>query len=67
MPQGTVWVSALAKYNFRLEYQKGQDNAGADALSRVTTCIPLEAVQAVLDEGDHRHILMSRERNTSYH
>ena len=42
-------VSVLAKYNFRLEYQKGRDNAVADALSRVTTHLPLEAIQAVLD------------------
>ena len=34
---GHRWVNALAKYNFRLEYQKGWDNAVADALSRVTT------------------------------
>ena len=32
-----------------LEYQKGQDNAVADALSWVTTHLELEAVQAVLD------------------
>ena len=49
MPQGTCWVSTLAKYNFWLEYQKGQDNAVADALSRVTTRLPLEAIQAILD------------------
>ena len=42
-------VSALAKYDFRLEYQKGRDNAAADALSWVTTHLQLEAVQAVLD------------------
>ena len=30
---GHHWVSALAKYNFQLEYQKGRDNAAADALS----------------------------------
>ena len=27
------WVGALAKFNFWLEYQKGQDNAVADMLS----------------------------------
>ena len=43
------WVSALAKYDFQLEYQKGQDNAVADALSQVTAHLGLEAVQAVLD------------------
>ena len=46
---GHRWVNALAKYDFRLEYQKGQDNAIADALSRITTHLPPEAVQAVLD------------------
>ena len=46
---GHCWVSALAKYDFWLEYQKGRDNAAADALSRVTTRLQPEAVQAVLD------------------
>ena len=46
---GHRWVSALAKYDFRLEYQKGWDNAAADALSWVTTHLPPEAIQAVLD------------------
>ena len=46
---GHQWVSALAKYDFQLEYQKGRHNAVADTLSRVTTCLGLEAVQAVLD------------------
>ena len=42
---GHQWVSALAKYDFWLEYQKGQDNAMADTLSRVTTHLGPEAVQ----------------------
>ena len=46
---GHCWVSALAKYNFWLEYQKGQDNAAADTLSQVTTHLEPEAVQAILD------------------
>ena len=46
---GHHWVSTLAKYDFWLEYQKGRDNAAADALSRVTTHLPPEAVQAILD------------------
>ena len=46
---GHRWVSALAKYNFWLEYQKGRDHMAADALSRVTTHLPPEAVQAILD------------------
>ena len=46
---GHCWVSALAKYDFWLEYQKGRENAAADALSWVTTHLQPEAVQAVLD------------------
>ena len=46
---GHHWISALAKYNFQLEYQKGQDNTAADALSQVTTHLEPEAVQAILD------------------
>ena len=42
-------MGALAKFNFWLEYQKGQDNAVADALSQITTCLGPEAVQAILD------------------
>ena len=30
---GQQWVGALAKFNFQLEYQKGQDNMVADMLS----------------------------------
>ena len=46
---GHRWVSALAKNDFWLEYQIGQDNAVADTLSQVTTHLQPEAVQAVLD------------------
>ena len=46
---GHQWVSVLAKYDFQLEYQKGRDNAVADALSQVTTPLGPEAVQAVLN------------------
>ena len=48
---GHQWVGALAKFNFQLEYQKGQDNAVADVLSWITTRLGLEAMQAVLDGG----------------
>ena len=41
-------MGALAKYDFWLEYQKGRDNAVADTLSWVTTCLKPEAVQALL-------------------
>ena len=46
---GHQWVGALAKFNFQLEYQKGQDNTVADVLSQITTHLGLEAVQAILD------------------
>ena len=46
---GHWWVGALPKFNFWLEYQKGWDNAVADALSQITTHLGLEAMQAVLD------------------
>ena len=48
---GHHWVSALAKFDFQLEYQKGRDNAAADALSQVTTRLQPEAVQAILDRA----------------
>ena len=46
---GHWWVGALAKFNFQLEYQKGQDNTVADALSWITTRLRPEAMQSVLD------------------
>ena len=46
---GHQWVGALAKFNFQLEYQKGWDNAVADALNQITTCLGPEAMQAILD------------------
>ena len=48
---GHHWVSVLAKFDFQLEYQKGRDNAAADALNWVTTCLQPEAVQAILDKA----------------
>ena len=46
---GHQWVGALAKFNFWLEYQKGQDNTMADMLSQITTCLGLDAVQSILE------------------
>ena len=48
---GHQWVSALGKYDFWLEYQKGWDNAVADTMSWATAHLEPEAVQAVLDGG----------------
>ena len=42
-------VGALVKFNFRLEYQKGQDNTVANMLSPITTCLGPEAMQSILD------------------
>ena len=46
---GHQLMGDLVKFNFQLEYQKGQDNAVADALGQITTCLGPEAMQAVLD------------------
>ena len=35
------------KFNFWLQYQKGQDNTVADALSQITTHLGLEPVQTI--------------------
>ena len=47
---GHQWVGALVKFNFQLEYQKGQDNASGRC-AELNYCIPLgsEAMQAILD------------------
>ena len=44
-------MGAQAKFNFQLEYPKGQDNAVADMLSQITTHLGPEAMQAILDEA----------------
>ena len=46
---GHCWVGALVKFNFQLEYQKGQHNTVADMLSGITTHLGPEAMQSVLD------------------
>ena len=46
---GHQWVGALVKFNFQLEYQKGQDNTVADMLSQITIHLGPEAMQAVLN------------------
>ena len=47
---GHQWVSALAWFNFELEYQKGHDNTLAEALSWVTTWLDPDTVRSILDE-----------------
>ena len=46
---GHRWVSALALFQFELEYQKGADNGVADALSRVPISHSRETVQSLLE------------------
>ena len=43
------WVGALVKFNFQLEYQKGQDNTVADVLSQIATHLGPEVMQSILD------------------
>ena len=45
---GHQWVSALAQFNFELEYQKGHDNTVAGALSQVTTQLDSDTVKSIL-------------------
>ena len=46
---GHQWVGALAKFNFWLEYQKGQDNTVVDVLSQITTHLSPETMQSILN------------------
>ena len=46
---GHWWVSALASFQFELEYQKGANNGTADALSWVPISHTRETVQSLLE------------------
>ena len=46
---GHRWVSALASFQFELEYQKGTDYGTADALSRVPISHSWESIQSLLE------------------
>ena len=46
---GHRWVSALASFQFELEYQKGADNGAADVLSWVPISHSRETIQSVLE------------------
>ena len=67
MPLGIRWVSALAKYNFWLEYQKGWDNTVANALSQVTTHLEPETVQAILDGATVGTSQRAERENPTHH
>ena len=46
---GHQWVSALASFQFELEYQKGANNGAADALSQVPISHSQETIQSLLE------------------
>ena len=46
---GHWWVSALAWFNFEVEYQKWHDNTVVAALSQVTTWLDLDTKRSILD------------------
>ena len=46
---GHQWVSALASFQFELEYQKGADNGTKDALSQVPISHSQETIQSLLE------------------
>ena len=46
---GHWWVSALASFQFELEYEKGADNGAVDALSRVPISHSRETIQSPLE------------------
>ena len=43
------WMESLAGFTFSNEYQKGRDNAVADALSCVASKLDAEVVKSILD------------------
>ena len=46
---GHQWVGALARFNFKLEYQKGHNNTIADVLSQIMTCLDPDMVRSILN------------------
>ena len=46
---GHWWVSALASFQFKLEYQMGADNGAADVLNQVPISHSQETVQSLLE------------------
>ena len=43
------WVELLERFMFSIEYQKGQENVAADALSWVTSKLDAETMKSILD------------------
>ena len=43
------WVESLTRFTFSIKYQKGWDNAAADALNQVILKLDVETVKSILD------------------
>ena len=43
------WVESLVRFTFSIEYQKGQENAAADALSQITLKLDTGTMKSILD------------------
>ena len=43
------WVELPVRFTFNIEYQKGQENAAAGALSQVTSKLDVETMKSILD------------------
>ena len=58
---GQWWVSALASFQFKLEYQKGADNGAADALSHSQETIQSLLEGAIVGAADQGEVRASEE------
>ena len=43
-------MASLANFNFTIKYQRGRNNAAADALSQMNELLNTHEVKAILDE-----------------
>ena len=43
------WIESLVRFTFSIEYQKGNDNVAADALSWVALKLDVETVKSIMD------------------
>ena len=43
------WLMSLTGFTFHIKYQKGEDNAAADALSQFTLRLGVKTVKSILD------------------
>ena len=68
------WIESLARFMFSTEYQKGHDNAAADALSWVTLKVDAETIKSIqngvivgtMDRADTHDLVVTKDgwRNT---